>query len=231
MNFSTISLSSLLIVGATNYPKEGFQKDTVIRIVDGNTIKLQNSGLVSIAGARYPTASSSNFQFSECFEYGPTYKLRQLLPAKTEIWVKTSGSKPQAVILRHKDSLNVNQELVKSGFAKAKPLSSEFKGYLDASKLKSFEAEANQLGLGIFKQCDNGVDSTFVAEFEPLEYDVVTQWGDDGGKQIVKQKDTIASRPPRNPGDRKGCSDFETYEDALNWFEYYKPFYGDIAKL
>ena len=28
-----------------------------------------------------------------------------------------------------------------------------------------------------------------------------------------------------------GCSDFNTYEDALRWYEYYKPFYGDVAKL
>ena len=29
----------------------------------------------------------------------------------------------------------------------------------------------------------------------------------------------------------QGCSDFNTYEDALRWFEYYKPFYGDVAQL
>ncbi|CAJ1953352.1 unnamed protein product [Cylindrotheca closterium] len=214
-----------------NYQKDGFQKDTVMRILDGNTIKLQKGGLVSIAGARFPIASSSNFQFSECYTYGPTYKLRQLVPAKTEVWVKTSGSKPQAIIFRQKDSLNVNQELVKSGFAKVKPISSEFEAYLDPLKLKSWEAEANRLGLGIFKQCDASVESSFVAEFEPLEYDVVTQWGNDGGKQIVKQKESTAIVPPRNPGDVRGCSDFETYEDALSWFEYYKPFYGDIGKL
>lgn len=28
-----------------------------------------------------------------------------------------------------------------------------------------------------------------------------------------------------------GCSDFATYEDALRWFEYYKQWYGDVAKL
>lgn len=30
---------------------------------------------------------------------------------------------------------------------------------------------------------------------------------------------------------RVGCSDFVTYEDALKWYEFYKPWYGDVAKL
>lgn len=28
-----------------------------------------------------------------------------------------------------------------------------------------------------------------------------------------------------------GCSDFATYEDAFRWYEYYQPYYGDVAKL
>lgn len=36
---------------------------------------------------------------------------------------------------------------------------------------------------------------------------------------------------PQNPGDTKNCSDFPTWSEAQNWFNYYFPYYGDIAKL
>eukprot|EP00441_Pelagodinium_beii_P043835 CAMPEP_0197640174 /NCGR_PEP_ID=MMETSP1338-20131121/14554_1 /TAXON_ID=43686 ORGANISM="Pelagodinium beii, Strain RCC1491" /NCGR_SAMPLE_ID=MMETSP1338 /ASSEMBLY_ACC=CAM_ASM_000754 /LENGTH=88 /DNA_ID=CAMNT_0043212995 /DNA_START=61 /DNA_END=324 /DNA_ORIENTATION=+ len=36
---------------------------------------------------------------------------------------------------------------------------------------------------------------------------------------------------PPNPGNTKNCKDFATYEEAKAWYDKYKPFYGDIAKL
>jgi len=36
---------------------------------------------------------------------------------------------------------------------------------------------------------------------------------------------------PPNPGDSKNCSDFASYTDAKQWFDYYRPAYGDVAKL
>ena len=36
---------------------------------------------------------------------------------------------------------------------------------------------------------------------------------------------------PPNPGDTKNCSDFATWQEALEWFLTYFPYYGDIAKL
>ncbi|MFC5791919.1 DUF1524 domain-containing protein [Agromyces tardus] len=36
---------------------------------------------------------------------------------------------------------------------------------------------------------------------------------------------------PANPGDTKNCSDFSTWSAAQSWFNYYYPYYGDIAKL
>lgn len=36
---------------------------------------------------------------------------------------------------------------------------------------------------------------------------------------------------PANPGDTKNCSDFANYAAAKAWFDYYYPYYGDIAKL
>lgn len=37
--------------------------------------------------------------------------------------------------------------------------------------------------------------------------------------------------PPPNPGDTKNCSDFDTRDDAQEWFDRYFPHYGDVARL
>jgi len=79
----------------------------------------------------------------------------------------------------------------------------------------------------VFKRCD---EAGLVAEFEPVEVTTEIHWGEDGGKRVLKQREYPEGQPP-NPGDTKGCSDFETYEDALRWYERYKPWYGDVAKL
>ena len=36
---------------------------------------------------------------------------------------------------------------------------------------------------------------------------------------------------PENPGDSVNCGDFDTYDDAKNWFDTYFLFYGDVANL
>ena len=36
---------------------------------------------------------------------------------------------------------------------------------------------------------------------------------------------------PANPGDSVNCSDFATHAQAQAWFDRYRPYYGDIAKL
>lgn len=36
---------------------------------------------------------------------------------------------------------------------------------------------------------------------------------------------------PPNPGDSKNCGDFATYQEAKAWFDFYFPYYGDIANL
>jgi hypothetical protein len=40
-----------------------------------------------------------------------------------------------------------------------------------------------------------------------------------------------AATKPANPGDTKNCGDFSTWREAQDWFEYYYPHYGDVARL
>jgi endonuclease YncB( thermonuclease family) len=221
--------------------------DKVERIVDANTIQLQKKGLVKLAMVRMPSISS-NFQFPDCFEFSPSYKVRQLIPKNTAVRVQTIGGKPHSVVLvREQDSLIVNRELVKTGFAKViKPSSSsaqviDSKGdLLDTDELLALQNEAQAQGLGIFSRCDakspkdgGGISQMPIveAQFEPLERTMETVWTDDGGKRQLRKESSGEKTTPANPGDIKGCSDFKTYEEALQWYEAYEPFCGDVAKL
>lgn len=196
------------------FSTKSFKRDIVIRVLDGNTIKLSKSGLVSLAGVRMPTPGSSNFQFPECLSYSPTYKLRQLLPPHTTVLIETASSSSKipipAVLIRSEDYLIVNQEIVRCGFGKVvAQKASDQQQFLDYDLLRSLQDEAKRNGLGIFKLCDKehgGEGASFEAEFEPLELTVETQWGEDGGKQIVRKREDTSQEPPKNPGDSKGTS-------------------------
>lgn len=99
----------------------------------------------------------------------------------------------------------MNQELIKSGFGKVQKITSpDLEEYLDTDGLRSLQARAKEQGMGIFKQCDVEEQSSFEAQFEPLELTVETQWGEDGGKLVTRQKETEPTTP-NNPGDIKGA--------------------------
>jgi hypothetical protein len=205
-------LLSLLDEKSHNLPfsTKGFQRDRVTRILDANTIKLQKNGVVSVAGTRMPTPGSSNFQFPVCLSKSPSSKLRQLVPPKTEVLVKVSSKSNgsmQAVVLRNDDFLFLNQELLKAGFGKAQKVSDPIlKEYLDPDQFRALQDDAQSKGLGIFQRCDGDSalgDAQFEAQFEPLELTTETQWKEDGGKQILRQRE-YSSGTPKNPGDIKG---------------------------
>ena len=197
---------------AKKYTKEaGLQKDQVVRVLDANTLKLKRNGIVTLAGVRMPSPSSaSNFQFPECLSYSPAYKLRQLVPPNSDVLVKvasstSSGKSAQAIVVKSNDAMLVNQELVRTGFGRVQKLSSvDLKEYLDMDTMRTLEARAKEMGIGIFRRCDIQESSGFEAQFEPLELRTETQWGDDGGKLVLRQKDNELALTPQNPGDVKG---------------------------
>lgn len=266
---TSFTISSLLNVGSSSYndvsSKMRNNVDQVERILDGNTVQLRKNGIVRLAGIQMPSGTGSNFKFPSCFSYSPSYKLRQLLPRATSVQVEvvvvqspstTGGAAPtklvQAILVRNEDGLMVNEELVKTGFAKVmKPRSAprvtRTSPSLNFDLLLSLEEEARSTGLGIYTTCEPMQEPTgdgnkgkaiqetdFVAQFEPLEKTMETVWTDDGGTQRIRMRSSSSmstTTPPTNPGDVKGCSDFATYEEALKWFETYEPYYGDVAKL
>lgn len=153
-------------------------------------------------------------------------------------------------IIRGQDELNVNRELIRTGFgfvrkgstnSSSGALSSnlDYEGMMRDMTL--LEQQARDEGLGIFKVCssdgnsnsnnsDSISTSNFIAEFEPMDYETQIEYGDDGGKSVLVSNKQ-SSTPPSNPGDVRGCSDFQSYEDALSYYEKFYPYYGDVAKL
>lgn len=203
----TILLASM-VVDEQKLPA-GLKKDQVVRVLDANTIKLKKNGVVTLAGVRMPSPGASGFQFPDCLSYIPAYKLRQLVPPNSDVLVKVgsttfAGKSAQAVIFKSEDAVLINQELVRTGFGKVQRiLSPDLKEYLDMDAMQNLEARAKEEGTGIYRRCDMEESSGFEAQFEPLELTVETQWGDDGGKRVIRQKDT-EQYTPKNPGDIKG---------------------------
>jgi len=223
--------------------KKKMKEDVVIRVIDANTVKLKDSGLVSFAAVQTPSGYSGNENFPECMSVSPSSRAKKLLPSKTTVRVIMLGSenneKSRALMWRQEDDKLVNIELVRSGMAKPSKRGREeteklLPGFTNA--LQQLQEDAKAQKKGLYQTCEeaNELRRTFDAEsqFEALEWTLETKYTSDGGKPMLRQKDNDGERkPPRNPRDTKGCSDFDTYEDALKWFEYYRPFYGDVAKL
>ena len=225
------------------------ENDEIVRIIDANTIKLKLNGLVTLAAVNTPSGyNDQNFRFPDCFTKSPSSKLRQLLPSGTKVSIvfvdednnnnnnNTGSSRPRAVLMEvHGKTSLVNTDLVREGFAK--PVS---RGRAKSEQmlpglseyLSSLQQEAKDKGNGIYKRCDDIENIATDDQFEALDVTTEIVFGDDGGKVTLKysEKNNEQVVPP-NPGDKRGCSDFRTYEDALRYYETYYPYYGDIAKL
>jgi hypothetical protein len=75
-----------------------WERDQVVRVMDPNTIRLKERGLVTMAAVRTPLPgfSTINFQYPECFAYDPAYKISQLLPAHTDVLVYIIPPPPES---------------------------------------------------------------------------------------------------------------------------------------
>ena len=226
------------------YKRSFTVKDRVVRVLDGNTVKLENTGLVSFASIVTPSGYSG--EFPVCMTYTPASKAKQLLPPKTKVLVKlvgassdtNSNNSKRALIVRADDNVLVNTELVRSGLAKPSP-----RGRAEADKILpnlsvliqdlADGAKLNKVGMHQTCEAQAALQQEFSQDdqFEPLERTMETQYFADGGKLVVKEKPSDVVVVPKNPGDTKGCFDFAYFEDALRWYETYEPYYGDVAKL
>lgn len=222
-----------------------FESDEVVRVLDSNTVKLKKTGLVSFAGIQTPSGYKDDFRFPDCMAKPPVAKAKQLLPKGTKVKIKLveneNVSRPRALILLKSNGKLINSELVREGFALPKnsrgrdATEQVLPGFSSDLMLLQKNAESN--GKGMFKRCEQ-VEAAADDQFEPMELTVEIQYGDDGGKQIVRRREDVVNKdPPPNPTPLSRakklpiCADFISYEDALRWYERYFPFYGDVARL
>ncbi len=213
-----------------------FNSDEVVRVMDPNTVKLKSAGLVSFAMVRTPSGYNESFRFPDCMAKSPVSKVKQLLPNGTKVKVKiigeSNGDHTQALIVLKSSEKLVNAELVREGFARPITRGRDITERIIpglSQGLTNLQRQAEAKGIGMYQKCDL-VETAADDQFESLDFIVETQYGVDGGKQIIKQREEIGAVPP-NPGDIRKCADFEYFEDALRWYDRYFPFYGDVAKL
>ena len=236
-----------------NNDKE-FLSDRVVRVLEDDVvIKLEKSGLVSLAGLQFP----KNLYNSDCTSYSfttPSTKLKQLLPPQTAVRVLVAerggdgkSRRPRkAIVLVNitpkqqqqkqtdaREATSIQEELLRRGYAKVRFTtsvdddSSSFPSHalMDHWTAVQEQAQLNKVGpLYHQESCMGGESPSQFAldtQFEPISLTMRTDWSD-GPSTTTK---------PKNPGDTVGCSDFDTYEDALRWYERYFPWYGDVAKL
>ena len=59
----------------------------------------------------------------------------------------------------------------------------------------------------------------------------VTEKSTTGATESATSTTTTVPEAPPNPGDAVSCADFDTWEEAQEWYDTYAPYYGDIALL
>jgi hypothetical protein len=187
--------------------------DRVVRVMEDTTIiKLEKTGLVSLAGIQFPKKYTSN---ASCpTRTTSTYtKLQQLLPPNTAVRVYP---------VTEKDDRGIRKVLLfRSNSNQDNPLTSiqtqlllrKYATVRDFDVATLFSPELEDEWRRAEDQPSINCQFMIETEFESLRPSVSPM------------------APPKNPGDSKGCSDFATYEDALRWYERYFPYYGDVAQL
>ena len=211
------------------------QRDTVVRVLEPNVVKLEGAGTVTLAGAYVPKRLPS------CFAYDPAAALRRTLPKSTAVDVDTfpgKGSQKLAWIYRTRDGVLVQSLLVEGGWAQAGRLGDTSDASdARASDLRDKQASAKAKGVGLWQDCDAAAAATAAnpnrvdldMQFEPLpgsEFEFGRAAPAAVGAVAAATRETLP-----NPGDTKNCVDFEFFEDAKQFYDRYFPLYGDVAKL
>lgn len=217
--------------------------DRVDRVVDGDTLVLDNLGRVRLIGMNTPeTVAPAQRQGAPPQCYGPeaSAATKALLPKGTSVRLETDEAprdkygRALAYVFREPDDTFINGRLVEQGFARVKTYkpNTRYEGLL--TSLQS-EAKANRRGL--WRQCETPAppsppsrpstpspppptpQSSAAAAPRPT----ARATGADSGR--------VDATGLGNPGDSKNCKDFASYGEAKAWFDKYYPMYGDVAKL
>ena len=179
------------------------REDVVVRVLDDDKVKLEGLGTVKLAGVATP-----RYGVPDCYTRVPYVRARALLPrgAKVSVSFVDGGG---ADVRLAKDGASVNEVLVREGYAKRRLRKTEDDAL--ASSLARAEAAARKERVGLWATCEGAAPAdadgaaappSFFATFDDVDF---------------------LPTPAKNFGDAptivKGCSAFETYEDALAIFD------------
>ncbi len=138
---------------------------TVVRVVDGDTVRIQLAGQqddesVRLIGIDTPETHGPG-GLRECFGQEATVRLRQLLPEETEVRVVRDAEARDrfgrllAYVYRSQDNRFVNLTMAKEGFAV--PLTIP-PNVAHSQEFVAASAEARDHSLGLWKRC-GGADT------------------------------------------------------------------------
>jgi hypothetical protein len=120
---------------------------------------------------------------------------------------------------------------VEAGFGRVKEKtarSAEFYVPQLFQTLMDLQRDAQQARLGIYQACDGSGDGNKQEQQQQSKMENIAIAPTAEFETLQPELPTVV---PPNPGDRRNCADFDTYEDALRYYEAFFPYYGDVARL
>ena len=229
------------------------QTDHIERVVDGDTVLLDELGRARLIGINTPETVSPAQQVRgeppQCFGPEASAEMKRLLPAGTEVEFDTDVEPldrfGRNLVYLYKDGGSINELLVRKGFARAKAYKPNIRNQETFNRL---QAEAKLESLGLWGACfdagssssssgsSGGSSSTAGKGFGPNANQRPTSTKTASSELQQQQRSTAREAKDvaaieANPGDVKDCADFDSYDAAKAWFDRYYPAYGDVAKL
>ena len=229
------------------------QTDHIERVVDGDTVILEELGRARLIGINTPETVSPAQQVRgeppQCFGPEASAEMKRLLPAGTEVGFDTDVEPldrfGRNLVYLYKDGGSINELLVRKGFARAKAYKPNIRNQETFNRL---QAEAKLESLGLWGACfdagssssssgsSGGSSSTAGKGFGPNANQRPTSTKTASSELQQQQRSTAREAKDvaaieANPGDVKDCADFDSYDAAKAWFDRYYPAYGDVAKL
>ena len=229
------------------------QTDHIERVVDGDTVLLEELGRARLIGINTPETVSPAQQVRgeppQCFGPEASAEMKRLLPAGTEVEFDTDVEPldrfGRNLVYLYKDGGSINELLVRKGFARAKAYKPNIRNQETFNRL---QAEAKLESLGLWGACfdagssgsssgsSGGSSSTAGKGFGPNANQRPTSTKTASSELQQQQRSTAREAKDvaaieANPGDVKDCADFDSYDEAKAWFDRYYPAYGDVAKL
>ena len=229
------------------------QTDHIERVVDGDTVLLEELGRARLIGINTPETVSPAQQVRgeppQCFGPEASAEMKRLLPAGTEVEFDTDVEPldrfGRNLVYLYKDGGSINELLVRKGFARAKAYKPNIRNQETFNRL---QAEAKLESLGLWGACfdagssssssgsSGGSSSTAGKGFGPNANQRPTSTKTASSELQQQQRSTgreakDVAAIEANPGDVKDCADFDSYDAAKAWFDRYYPAYGDVAKL